>query len=508
MINCLYVDDEPLLLEIAKEFLEMKEDLKVITNERPREVENILREDNIDVIVSDYQMSGMDGIELFEMVKKAGYNIPFVLFTGKGREEVAIRALNAGIDFYLVKGGSPAAQFAELENVIRQLARRREAEDALSYNNRRFQQIIENVLDIVMIIDHEGTIKYASPSVGRSMGVLPEEVIGSNAFSLLHPDDRPLLSMFGSSDLSALGDRTYELRLRIRGGEYKWFEGIAKPMPVEFGKDLIVLDAWEIDDRKRMELEVRNSERTLRAVFDNSTELMLITSLDGIVKAANRMLCESSGYSEDELLGSQVFDLVAPSSLELAKAQLASKVRSTGEKTTYRLAMRDRQGNERSVMISSQRVDNPGEEPFIIVTGLEDRALDESYDEMLRTKEYMELVIEEVRNIIIGLDRDGKVNVFNKRAAEFFGMPVSLVIGKDLRELIRGDVRYADALKDVLTGLERYVGEGVMDEQPYLMGIVDSTGDPRKVLWKGKKIMKGNYYHGMVMSGMDVTDLG
>ncbi len=55
-----------------------------------------------------------------------------------------------------------------------QLARRRQAEDAVSYNNRRFRHIIENIMDVVLIIDARGLIKHASPSTCHSVGFRPD----------------------------------------------------------------------------------------------------------------------------------------------------------------------------------------------------------------------------------------------------------------------------------------------------------------------------------------------
>ena len=64
-------------------------------------------------------MPGMDGIGFLKRVRASGNTIPFILFTGRGREEVVIQALNEGANFYLQKGGDPDAQFAELNDRFR-----------------------------------------------------------------------------------------------------------------------------------------------------------------------------------------------------------------------------------------------------------------------------------------------------------------------------------------------------------------------------------------------------
>ncbi|MEN6611815.1 MAG: PAS domain S-box protein [Methanoregulaceae archaeon] len=128
MITVLYVDDEPLLLDICALYLKKNGDMEVISAPGAREALDLLATRNIDVIVSDYQMPETDGIALLKEVRRIKGDMPFILFTGRGREEVVIEAINNGVDFYLQKGGAPAAQFAELTHKIRQAVDRRKAE--------------------------------------------------------------------------------------------------------------------------------------------------------------------------------------------------------------------------------------------------------------------------------------------------------------------------------------------------------------------------------------------
>jgi CheY-like chemotaxis protein len=118
-IRVLYVDDEQNLLDLCKVFLERSGDLIVTTSTGASEAIRILELTKFDAIVSDYQMPEMDGIEFLKIVRARGDKTPFIIFTGKGREEVVIEALNAGADFYIQKGGEPKSQFAELAHKCR-----------------------------------------------------------------------------------------------------------------------------------------------------------------------------------------------------------------------------------------------------------------------------------------------------------------------------------------------------------------------------------------------------
>jgi len=130
-ISILYVDDEPLLLNVGKLFLEKTAGFSVTTASSVKEASNLLSEKSFDAIVSDYQMREIDGIEFLKRLRNSGDKTPFIIFTGRGREDLVIEALNEGADFYLQKGGDPKSQFAELTHKINRAVQARRAEEAL-----------------------------------------------------------------------------------------------------------------------------------------------------------------------------------------------------------------------------------------------------------------------------------------------------------------------------------------------------------------------------------------
>ena len=162
-IDILYVDDETSLLEIAKLFLEKDGDFNVHVFDSVRLALEALESRKFDAIVSDYLMPETDGIEFLKSLRKSGDRTPFILFTGKGREEVAIEALNSGADYYLSKGGDPKSQFAELRNMIIQSVSLRQAENALEQNMMRYRLLIENVSDVVALCERRRATPVSEP---------------------------------------------------------------------------------------------------------------------------------------------------------------------------------------------------------------------------------------------------------------------------------------------------------------------------------------------------------
>ncbi len=119
-IKTLLVDDETSLLEQAKIFLErVSHEIEVSTVSSADTALEMIDEVDFDVIVSDYQMPEKDGLEFLEDIReKRDGDIPFIMFTGKGREDVAMKALNLGADRYIKKEGSPKDQFEFLGHAI------------------------------------------------------------------------------------------------------------------------------------------------------------------------------------------------------------------------------------------------------------------------------------------------------------------------------------------------------------------------------------------------------
>jgi len=158
-IQVLHVDDASGFLKAAKQILEMQGNFQVETASSVEEAKERMKQKPYDVVVSDYIMPGKDGLEFLKELRDNGNNIPFIIFTGKGRETVAIRALNLGADQYINKMGSPEAVYSELAHDIRKIVKTKRAEEALWRSEERYRSLFVNMLDgfayCKMIFDEE-----------------------------------------------------------------------------------------------------------------------------------------------------------------------------------------------------------------------------------------------------------------------------------------------------------------------------------------------------------------
>ncbi|ABS56000.1 multi-sensor signal transduction histidine kinase [Methanoregula boonei 6A8] len=138
MISVLYVDDDSDLLDTGKSYLEQTQEFAVVTASSGSAALELIRSNGIQAIVSDYQMPDMDGIALLQQIRAMNNNIPFIMFTGKGREEIAVKSFENGADFYLQKGGDPESLFAELMHKIKVAVEHRQADAQVTAVNRLY----------------------------------------------------------------------------------------------------------------------------------------------------------------------------------------------------------------------------------------------------------------------------------------------------------------------------------------------------------------------------------
>ena len=118
LIHVLHVDDDPTILEISKLLLMEIGNFEIDDTSCVDEAFKKLSSKQYDVVISDYEMPQKDGLQFLKELREQGNEIPFILFTGKGREEIAIKALNLGSDAYINKQGNPETVYGELSHSI------------------------------------------------------------------------------------------------------------------------------------------------------------------------------------------------------------------------------------------------------------------------------------------------------------------------------------------------------------------------------------------------------
>ena len=324
MIKVLYVDDEPVLLEIAKIFLEKSQEFSIDVTTSVQDIINSEKLKSYDAIISDYQMAGMDGITFLKHIHAEFGDIPFIIFTGKGREDVVIAALNNGADYYVNKGIDPRSRFDELSANIKKAVRRRQEREAIKTSERRLSGIINFLPDATFAIDLEGKVIAWNKAMEEMTGVHKTTIIGEGDHIYALPFygiRRPMLidlilkkdketeekyPFIHQQDNKLISEMYFPV-LYGRKGAFLWF--IASPLYDANGNIIGAIESLkDITENKRAEHALKESEEHYRSLFESAHDAIFLIENMRFVSCNNRAAEIFGCNRKQELTGRTIID--------------------------------------------------------------------------------------------------------------------------------------------------------------------------------------------------------
>ena len=185
-----------------------------------------------------------------------------------------------------------------LLNVARDLSERNKTQRTLLESEERYRMIAENMTDVVTLMDQNGVFTYVSPSAKAAYGYDPEELIGTHGADFTHPEDmqtivRPAAAILRQTGVSPL----IEFRVRTKNGSYIWIERSSKVFMDKNGQPKILAIARVIEDRKRVEKELKLTS----SIFDLANDAIYAYDLEGHLIFSNKAAYRNLGYTKDEI---------------------------------------------------------------------------------------------------------------------------------------------------------------------------------------------------------------
>jgi hypothetical protein len=330
-IRVLLVEDNP---GDARLFRELVRDAgagqwKLVQVDRLSSGLDLLKREAFDVMLLDLSLPDADGLETLIRAHAQAPKVPIVVLTGHDDEALAVRAVRAGAQDYLVKGRLDGDL---LVRSIRYASERGQAIEALERREQHYRSLIENSMDLISILSLDGTIRYASPSHERMLGYPLDELVGRNVMSFVHPEDQARVQ---TALVNGNNGRPVECRIRHSDGSWRVLESFSRDLSHVAGVNGMVVNARDITERRRLEEQLHHSQR-LEAVGRLA---------GGVAHDFNNLLMVITGYSHMLLDAMHSGD---PARQDLEQVVKASE-RAT-ELTRQLLAFSRRQGVRASLV--------------------------------------------------------------------------------------------------------------------------------------------------------------
>jgi two-component system cell cycle sensor histidine kinase/response regulator CckA len=330
-IRVLLVEDNP---GDARLFTELVRDTgagqwKLVHVDRLSAAVERLNRETFDVMLLDLSLPDADGLDTLIRAHTQAPKVPIVVLTGHDDEALAVRAVRAGAQDYLVKGRMDGDL---LVRSIRYASERGRAVEALERREEHYRSLIEHSMDLISILNLDGTIRYVSPSHERLLGYPLDELVGRNVLSFVHADDK---SRVQTALMNGNNGRPVECRIRHCDGSWRVLESFSRDLSHVAGVNGMVVNARDITERKHLEEQLHHSQR-LEAVGRLA---------GGVAHDFNNLLMVITGYSHMLLDGMHPSD---PARQELEQVVKASE-RAT-DLTRQLLAFSRRQGVRASLV--------------------------------------------------------------------------------------------------------------------------------------------------------------
>ena len=209
-----------------------------------------------DLIIADYHLPTYDGIKALKVAREKQPVAPILLISGTVGEEAAVESLKAGATDYVLKHW-PERLIPAVRRALREAQERKQrlaAETALTRREKHFQALSENSLDVVTILDQQALFKYNSRAVTRMLGYTPEELLGQNAFSLIHEADLPKVMedfrrTLANPELTTIS----QFRVRHKDGNWRYLETMCKSFVADPEIGGLVVNSRDVTERHRIE---------------------------------------------------------------------------------------------------------------------------------------------------------------------------------------------------------------------------------------------------------------
>ena len=460
MIRVLHVDDEAGFLDLVSFFLKREGDFEIDTAITAESALEKMQSEDYDAVVADYSLPGMDGLELLKILRAKGLQTPFILFTGKGKEETAVQALNCGADFYLQKGASTQLLFTELVNMLRKSVQSNRSETAAREGERFLTSVFSSIQDGISVLDKDMSIIRVNQTMEDWY---PHKVplVGKKCYDAYHGrlaqcDSCPSVRTIES------GKSAHEVvpKTGPKGEIIGWLDLYSFPLRDSRTGELsgVIEYVRDITDRRKAEVELHGAlerYKELQGIIDKSPVVMVIwrPGPGSPVSFISDSVAQW-GYRRDEFVSTLVYDdIIHEEDLEREMEEFRDFVRKGANDFVQEYRIVTKSGEVRFVEDHTYvRRDSDGNPVLYegIVIDVTTRKITQQKSEGLTSG--LLAIVEAFPDLYFRVDAQGTIMDFNAgRIADLY-VPPQKFLGRKMQEVLPPDVgkMYESAFDEVL----------------------------------------------------------
>ncbi len=275
--------------------------------------------------------------------------------------------------------------------------------------------LFERSADTIFIIDEKFRFEFISRKF--SNGYPSEELMGMSPFDLLHPDDRESKEL---RDIIKEEGGKMELRVKHKNGEWEWVEFRGNSFVAQDGRKKYILISRNINERKKAEKQLIESEMRYRSLFENSESAITIIDKEGVFLLINKKGAEDLGGEPEDFIGKTLFDIFSPEEAE-KNFNINLEVFNTGKPLGYTETY-DFPTGQKTYIINVSPIKDVDEKIIALqVSAFNITDILEIEQKLRESERKYQDIVEKTKDGILVIGLDGKFKFFTHQISEMLG---------------------------------------------------------------------------------------
>jgi PAS domain S-box-containing protein len=317
-----------------------------------------------------------------------------------------------------------------------------QAENERKYTEERFKALVQNSLDIIAILKADGSRSYISPAAETILARSQAELASRNIFEDIHPED---LAMVFSSFARILEEPETPvfgcIRYRHAQGDYVSLDCVATNRLTEPGIEGIIVNARDVTQRKRSEEKVLRNEAKLKALMQNSPDVMVILDAEGKRIYVSPSVEKVLGYKAEMLLDKPATDFIYPADIDQAHGNLQQILQHPGKVMRFEIRFRHANGHYLWLECIVTNLLQDPEVNGIVLNNWDITERKEAEEEIRRSEERYKSLVQNSSDVILLLQPDGSRSYVSPSFETIFGRRLQETLGKIVFEEVHPEDR-------------------------------------------------------------------